>query len=203
MNIKVCDFGFSRIIGQSIVGFPERRYLRHNLPMSVVTDFKNDIFAIGSLLYEILEGKPPYNDLTSLSIRRRYISHVFPKLEDKNLHGYEIIIKRSWEEHYRSMDEMEMDLPTSKTAVQYDQSSIPVRIPLRHSQSLPVLIRDDLGLNSVSMSSSGNGTKRRRCFSATRRPNQIITLPKHQESSIFLHERPQMSHSVCKIFRSF
>ena len=48
----------------------------------------DDLFAIGSLLYEILSGRRPYADLNSMDVEERYKLRNFPSTDDVELYGY-------------------------------------------------------------------------------------------------------------------
>lgn len=70
----------------------------------------DDLFAIGSLFFEILTGKRLYNDVNSLVVERCYEDRVFPVLDGINLE-YATIIENCWNERYYFIQDIENDLP--------------------------------------------------------------------------------------------
>jgi serine/threonine protein kinase len=111
MSIKVCDFGFSRIAGQALMGLGETRYCRFRPLTENDTMFMDDLFAIGSLLYEILTGNRPYANLDSVDVEARYKSRDFPETDDIQLYGHALVIRNCWNEYYRDIRHLEQDLP--------------------------------------------------------------------------------------------
>jgi serine/threonine protein kinase len=110
MTIKICDFGFStfgRIAG--VLGRTETRYERPSTSRYTDASPLDDLFAVGSLLFEILSGKRPYDDVDSGTIEQRYKSHEFPSLDsiDRN---YAKIINKCWNEQYSCIEEIEDEL---------------------------------------------------------------------------------------------
>ena len=61
MDIKICDFGFSTLIGEEILGGCEFKCNRG--VSSVGSCILDDLFALSLLFYDILTGKKPYWDL--------------------------------------------------------------------------------------------------------------------------------------------
>ena len=108
MNIKICDFGFATKQGESMRGMAETRYNRYRSWKELNVFVTDDLFAVGSLLFEILTGKRPYDDIESLDVERRFQNHVFPSLDsiDPNLAR---IIDKCWNERYSNVKEIERD----------------------------------------------------------------------------------------------
>jgi len=161
MDIKVCDFGFSRIIGQDFLGWEEISYSRPR-PLSSGVDFKNDYFAIGCLLYEILEGTAPYAGMDINSIDRRYAAGIFPIMDNDSMHGYAPIIRKCWQEEYQSMDEMVDDLPLStELAITAFKRSMSMTIAPASTRRLNSGVCDDSDIRSSVSISSRHTTYRR------------------------------------------
>ena len=72
---------------------------------------KTDIFALGSAIYFIIEGHPPFPELDShkdeVEIVNRFKSHQFPALDEK-LGG--VVVQKCWAGKYESADEVVHDL---------------------------------------------------------------------------------------------
>ena len=65
---------------------------------------------MGALFYEIILGKPPYEDLSRTEVVQRYKEHNFPSLREIEF-GYATIIEKCWHDRYYSILELEADLP--------------------------------------------------------------------------------------------
>ena len=80
LNLKVADFGCSAIDGgRSTGGGSTRFYPLRGLESGRVEPV-DDVFALGSCIFEIVTGKPPYHDLGSLCVERLYGLRQFPDL---------------------------------------------------------------------------------------------------------------------------
>lgn len=110
MDIKICDFGFSRLVGEQLNGMAELRYCRFRPLTESDASFMDDVFAIGSLFYEILSCKAPYSDLDDETVIKRYQAHLFPSLEAIEPHSHAIAIEKCWGEEYHSIQELESHL---------------------------------------------------------------------------------------------
>jgi serine/threonine protein kinase len=120
LTIKICDFGNSIVLDDGAIGTEEGRdeiimetaETRYNR-CRVVEDRKacvaDDIFALGSLFFEILTGKPPYDDLDSTSVENRYEDGAFPALDGISPE-YARIIDHCWNNQYISILEIGVDI---------------------------------------------------------------------------------------------
>jgi serine/threonine protein kinase len=124
LAIKICDFGNSIVLGDGSVGTmleteegtdeivmetAETRYNRCRPVEGREACVADDIFAIGSLFFEILTGKPPYDDLDSTSVENLYENGVFPPLDGISPE-YAKIIDHCWTNHYTSIRDIEEDV---------------------------------------------------------------------------------------------
>lgn len=111
--IKICDFGFSTLAGdrmfEIMAGTAETRYNRCRLVEGREPCVADDLFAIGSLFFEVLTGKPPYHDRDSISVEKRFEEGVFPVL-DRISSRYATIISHCWNNQYTSVRDIEDDL---------------------------------------------------------------------------------------------
>ena len=110
MDIKICDFGFSRMIGEEVTGGPEIRYSRPRPGSQLEATVLDDIFSVGSLLYEILTGSLPYADTETIEVDRWFQAHVFPPTEDVRPMIFADIIEKCWNEKYQSISSIQDDL---------------------------------------------------------------------------------------------
>jgi serine/threonine protein kinase len=115
MDIKVCDFGFSNMVGEDLMGGTEARYCRVRPFDEEGSTFLDDLFATGSLFYEILMGFRPYEDAGSTEALKQYREHVFPSLESVQPKCYARVINNCWNEQYQSILNLQHDLPLSLT----------------------------------------------------------------------------------------
>ncbi|KAJ6007426.1 hypothetical protein N7540_011402 [Penicillium herquei] len=107
MSIKMCDFCGSSINGlPSLVGEETRYCMAWGTPRSVTTD----IFALGSLIFEITTGLRPYDEIPDEEweeVNRRYNAQEFPSLEGNS---YERIILKCWTSQYADAEQLKYDL---------------------------------------------------------------------------------------------
>lgn len=80
-QIKLCDFGYSRIIGEasfrkSIVGTPA--YLAPEVMMNQAYNRSLDLWSVGVIIYVALTGYFPFKDIAELKDRMHSFSKMFP-----------------------------------------------------------------------------------------------------------------------------
>jgi hypothetical protein len=78
--------------------------LRRERPLS------NDLFCLGALFYEIILGKPPYEELGRDEVIQGYAEQKFPSLEDIEP-SYATIIRKCWHDDYSSIQDLICDFP--------------------------------------------------------------------------------------------
>lgn len=110
LDIKVCDFGYSQREGSSLLGWAEPHYCRFRPETDDTVTVLDDLFAVGCLLYEILSGKRPFEDLNVAEVEARYKERDFPSTADVEWYGYDLIIVKCWNEHYHDVEELERDI---------------------------------------------------------------------------------------------
>lgn len=98
LNARLGDFAGSSIDGSE---FLVTCSVSHEPPWSSTPE-KADIFALGSVYYQIMTGAPPYHELSSDIIEARYKDGDFPKLESLETLGY--IIEGCWHGRYHCLD---------------------------------------------------------------------------------------------------
>lgn len=112
-DLALCDFGGSSIDGSEILEFPKPRYARPPLTRGEKPNFKDDIFALGTTLYEITTGQKPYKVKTDCEIALLFRSQTYPDLQELSPLGLADIIKNCWSGRYTVVEQIVHDL--SKT----------------------------------------------------------------------------------------
>lgn len=108
-NLKLGDFA-----GSSIDGFPATicYSTTHQLitPDSlhesedVIITKDTEIFAFGSTLYEMVTGRPPYDDKSDSEVERLFCLKEYPKIGDTAVLGS--VITRCWNVEFSSMEDV-------------------------------------------------------------------------------------------------
>ncbi|KAJ0413186.1 kinase-like domain-containing protein [Aspergillus carlsbadensis] len=112
LSLKLCDFAGSGV-GNDIPPLvtEEDRYRKSpDLPRSVQTD----LFALGCLMYEIMLGKRPYEEVDDEDwevIAENYERGVFPSVQRIK---YGDVIYRCWMGQYTTADEVLIDVEESQ-----------------------------------------------------------------------------------------
>ena len=109
MDIKICDFGFATEVGEKVLCVPETRYSRYCLGSSHAC-FLDDLFAVGSLFYEIFQGTQPYEDIESPEVHKRFDSLVFPPLNCMQPDYFARVVGKCWNAEYKSIADLQIDL---------------------------------------------------------------------------------------------
>jgi len=108
LDAKLIDFGSSAILREKGLGAEEARY---SCPLKILANklpsFQSDIFALGSAMYEILTGSPPYNDITSEEAEERFELLQFPNTA--NLGAGDVILG-CWMGKFLAVTQVESEL---------------------------------------------------------------------------------------------
>ncbi|KAI1916573.1 hypothetical protein LOZ52_002847 [Ophidiomyces ophidiicola] len=116
-SIVLADFGGSMIDGT----LPKVCYAtRYQLPLSpervcednLVLTIKDEIFALGTLIYEMTVGHRLYPDQQSVDVQRRLRAREFPALDELPI-NIQTVVSKCWAERYESVDEVLHDLESS------------------------------------------------------------------------------------------
>ena len=110
LNIKICDFGSATQPGEELHGSAEFRYSFGRVSREWKATFEYDLFCMGALFYEIIVGKPPFEDLNRAEVVERFKQQTLPSL-DAIEHAYATIIENCWNDKYSSFKELKTDLP--------------------------------------------------------------------------------------------
>jgi serine/threonine protein kinase len=121
LTIKICDFGFSTSANSTspvagpatieVLGRAETRYERSSATRFTEAVVQDDLFALGSLFFEILSGKRPYEEVNSCTVERRYQEGEFACLDGIQEREWARIIDKCWKEEYACIDEVQDELP--------------------------------------------------------------------------------------------
>ncbi|KAI9746806.1 MAG: hypothetical protein M4579_007588, partial [Chaenotheca gracillima] len=68
------------------------------------TTVSSDLFALGSMIYEILTGNRPYEEKSSREVERAFDREEYPDLQA--LGRFEEIVGNCWSRRYQSADEL-------------------------------------------------------------------------------------------------
>ncbi|KAK3307654.1 kinase-like domain-containing protein [Chaetomium strumarium] len=94
LNAKVADFAGSSIDGSPLLVVVTESHEFPGPRLSV----QADLFAPGSMLYEIMTGHPPYEELDDTEIRALYLNRKFP--ETASLGAIGTVIEQCWQGNY-------------------------------------------------------------------------------------------------------
>src|SRR5262249_5089742 len=133
--LKVLDFGISKIpmssgqitgsnmvLGTPTYMSPEQMRSSHNV------DSRSDIWSLGAVLYELLQGAPPFGNADSWSQAFRVVSEPLPKMTVRLPNGLDDIIYRCLQKDpdKRFQNFAELALAISKYAQSKTQAAISV-----------------------------------------------------------------------------
>ncbi|MFW5739423.1 MAG: serine/threonine-protein kinase [Myxococcota bacterium] len=87
-RIKIVDFGAAKLLASSIPGdtadgrvLGTPRYMAPEHAMGAGTDRRTDVYALGCVLFEMLTGKPPYEEEAAAVVMMRHTQAPIPKLQ--------------------------------------------------------------------------------------------------------------------------
>jgi serine/threonine protein kinase len=109
-TLALCDFGGSSIDGSKMLELPKPRYARPRLRRGEKPDVKDDIFALGTALYEISTGQTLYQGKSDKEIASLFRSQAYPDLQELSPPGLGDIIRSCWLERYAVAEQVVCDL---------------------------------------------------------------------------------------------
>jgi len=116
-TVKLGDFAGSSLDGST----PTVDYeVRSKLPGIVEPDEMSDLFAMGSAMWEMATGLPPYNDRSWREVSGLYKRNRFQTL--KSMSDLDRIIKKCWNQGYKSAQELAYELEVA-ACIDFDSSS--------------------------------------------------------------------------------
>ena len=104
LNAKLADYAGSSLDGSPLLVAVTASHRYPGLALSI----KGDLFAFGSVLYEIMTGVAPYHTLSEADIYARYSKGEFP--ETKSLQAIGSIVRKCWQGRYDASDAVIRDL---------------------------------------------------------------------------------------------
>ncbi|KJZ76384.1 hypothetical protein HIM_04113 [Hirsutella minnesotensis 3608] len=109
-QLALADFGGSRIDGLNCLEFSLARYTRPDTDNDGLEPTeKDDIFALGTILYEISTNQLLYQDLDDAQVRTRFLERQHPSFVGVS-EALKLVIIRCWMGYYDSVDELVRDL---------------------------------------------------------------------------------------------
>ncbi|KAI2618125.1 kinase-like protein [Hypoxylon sp. NC1633] len=109
LNARVGDFAGSSVDGSPLLVLVTESHAFPGSPLSI----QADLFAFGSVIYEIMTTHCPYDGLDETEITARYARGEFPETESLGAIG--TIIKKCWQGAYSASDEIINDLIAEET----------------------------------------------------------------------------------------
>ncbi|KAF1840129.1 kinase-like protein [Cucurbitaria berberidis CBS 394.84] len=103
LSLCLCDFSGSMIGARKNLVRPETRYEKFEGTEPVDISVRTEIFAVGSLIYEISTGKRPYDELEDGEVEHLFRQGVFPTTSSLYFGG---IINNCWLGHYKTVAEI-------------------------------------------------------------------------------------------------
>lgn len=104
LDAKLADFAGSSIDSSRLLVAVTVSYENPGRVLSV----QGDIFALGSLMYEVMTGERPYAALSEANVRARFMKHEFPDVTSLGRLGR--LIRTCWEGSYDSSKTLTEDL---------------------------------------------------------------------------------------------
>lgn len=78
LNLKISDFGGASLSGSAPSAVAEFRFRHPQFDWDATTEFADDVFSLGSLIYFIMTGSHPYADRDSDDVEKLYLNRYFP-----------------------------------------------------------------------------------------------------------------------------
>ena len=89
LSVKVLDFGIAKFLGsrtmltQQGLVFGSARYISPEAAAGETVDSRADLYAVGVILYQMLAGRPPFDDSSAVSLLMRHVNDPPPPLLDQ------------------------------------------------------------------------------------------------------------------------
>jgi serine/threonine protein kinase len=86
LSVKVLDFGIAKFLGsrtmltQQGLVFGSARYISPEAAAGETVDERADLYAVGVILYQMLAGRPPFDDSSAVSLLMRHVNDPPPPL---------------------------------------------------------------------------------------------------------------------------
>jgi serine/threonine protein kinase len=89
LSVKVLDFGIAKFLGsrtmltQQGLVFGSARYISPEAAAGETVDERADLYAVGVILYQMLAGRPPFDDSSAVALLMRHVNDPPPPLLDQ------------------------------------------------------------------------------------------------------------------------
>ncbi|WQF88453.1 Putative protein kinase [Colletotrichum destructivum] len=105
LRLKIIDFSGSSVDGSRTEISPGTRYAAPTLGRSLqwTATVKADLFILGSTIYCIMTGKPPFEEFQSEDVQKMYSNQEFPDLADI---PHADLIRGCWSQDFESVDRL-------------------------------------------------------------------------------------------------
>lgn len=104
LRVRLSDFRFSAFYSGDVLGFENSsHHLPRDIDCSAPSSIQSDLFALGSTLYEVVIGIPPYDGKSDDEITQLYSKGSFPDVTGISF-GH--IIIGCWQGHFKSAAEV-------------------------------------------------------------------------------------------------
>lgn len=78
LDLRIADFGGSSLQGSKASACAPVRYTKPGLDWRAPPMIEDDIFSLGSMIYLLVTGQPPFHDLSSAEVESRFAARSFP-----------------------------------------------------------------------------------------------------------------------------
>jgi len=115
LSLKIADFSGSSLKGSQASACVGTRFLPPNFNWCSLPTVQQDLYSFGSTIYNIMTGKPPFQELPSDKVRELYKGYQFPDVTGL-LCGE--IIERCWRCEIASAQEISKFIQTLEMELQ-------------------------------------------------------------------------------------
>jgi serine/threonine protein kinase len=137
LSLKIADFSSSSLEGSQASACVGTRFLPPDFNWCSLPTVQQDLYSFGSTIYNIMTGKPPFQELPSDKVRELYKGHQFPDVTGL-LCGE--IIERRWRCEIASAQEISKIHSDYRDGAANLLTTYPNPKPIQHSER-----RQDLG----------------------------------------------------------
>ncbi|PTU19928.1 hypothetical protein P175DRAFT_0439760, partial [Aspergillus ochraceoroseus IBT 24754] len=103
LNLRIADFGGASLGGSDPSATPATRFRQPGYDWDVPPVFSDDLFSLGSLIYFIMTGSYPYEEVASNEVERLYEAQQFP---DVSALVCGALIMRCWQQQQQQQQQV-------------------------------------------------------------------------------------------------
>ncbi|MEO1290073.1 MAG: protein kinase, partial [Chloroflexota bacterium] len=180
------DFGIARLAENSgltaegtIIGTPA--YMSPEQATGSETDYRSDIYALGIILFELLTGRPPFDDESTVSILLKHaqtpppnVSQYTEKVNQALDKVLQTVLAKNPDDRYQSARALRLALEEAVNTESHDERYMPSPIVYTPPEKQPatIIIEDEL--------SNSQPKKKRNQSTITRTINTLVLKPAKQ-----------------------